>query len=177
MTDYRPSVPPWVAADVAAFATEVVGDHQPAYGEPLVDVITAPGLGWDWFEAAVIAGHVPHLEGIELALRATHASYLGEVTKAEAQGVLGDALGWTQEADTYRRLIALLEGFVAELEERSAAINRREDVAVADDAKYRQMWLDDANAARRRAERARTRRVAAEEDNLAAQKSRDRYRA
>ena len=67
--EHQPDVPPWITADLARDATDAVGEAQPAYGEPLVEVIARSGLR-AWLEGAVLAGYVPEFEGIELALRA-----------------------------------------------------------------------------------------------------------
>ncbi len=70
-----PNLSPWEAADVAASAEDLAPDAQPPYGTPLSEVIAEyhEGVfgGSEWLEAAVIAGHVPYLEGIVLALHET----------------------------------------------------------------------------------------------------------
>jgi len=62
-----PNLSPWEAADVAASAEDLAPDAQPAYATPLSEVIAeyhdGPFGGSEWLEAAVIAGHVPYLEG------------------------------------------------------------------------------------------------------------------
>jgi hypothetical protein len=69
-----------------------------------------------------MSGNCPHFEGIVLAARATHLWWMQEIAKAEARGVDGDALGWTQGAGSYRVLIGVLEHGVAELESERARL-------------------------------------------------------
>jgi hypothetical protein len=163
--EQRPNLPPWVTADLAAHAVDFTGDF-PQYGQPLAELLK--GTGWSWLEAAVLAGYVPHLEGTTLAIRGSHAIACQEFTESLAQGAHGDAIGWTQQADHYREIIALLEDLVVELEQWSEEINSRPNSDLMDATRAR--WARDADAARARASNARQRRASALADNRSAAK-------
>ena len=115
-----PNLSPWEAADVAAAAEDLAPDAQPAYATPLSEVIAeyhdGPFGGSEWLEAAVIAGHVPYLEGIVLALRARHRLYRQAILEHEAKGSIDDARRATSVRNEYRRIAALLEGFAADMD-------------------------------------------------------------
>jgi len=116
-----PNLSPWEAADVAASAEDLAPDAQPPYGTPLSEVVAeyheGPAGGSEWLEAAVIAGHVPYLEGIVLALRARHRLYRQAIVEHEAHGSVEDARRATSVRDEYRRIASLLEGLADEIEE------------------------------------------------------------
>lgn len=162
------------AAALATHAVDCVGDLKPIYGEPLPEIVAATAPGRHWLEAAVLAGYVPHLEGIELALRGAHALHVAELRSYEAEGVLGDALLETAMADGYRELSAMLEWFAAEMERCAAEINRRPPDRPIDETLL-SMWEEDAREAELRALRAEARAQQAAEDNQRARQLRDRY--
>lgn len=97
---------------LAPHATDHVGVHIPRYGTPARELISDD---WSWLEAMVLAGYVPHFEGIELAIRGTHSWWLREMRYAEAKGADGDALNWVDGVELYQRLISLLESLAFEL--------------------------------------------------------------
>jgi hypothetical protein len=169
----RPNLPPWVTADLAAFAVDFRGDF-PQYGQALAEVVEVSG--WSWLEAAILAGHVPHLEGTSLALRAAHAWYMSEVRGYEAQGVIGDALGWAN-ADAYREMIAMLEGFVAEMERETARLSRVTSEQSEVPCEIQARWAEDAEAAEGRAENAIRRQVGALADTDSARRQRRHHEA
>jgi len=80
-------------------------------------VVERMRLGSEWLEAAVVAGHVPYLEGIVLALRARHRLYRQAIVEHEAHGSVEDARRATSVRDEYRRIASLLEGLADEIEE------------------------------------------------------------
>jgi hypothetical protein len=168
----RPNLPPWLTPDLAAHAVDHSPDEQPEYGAPLEEVVE--GSGWAWLEAALLAGYVPHVQGAGLALRAAHTFHMAQIRAEEMEKFHGDALVWTQMADYYREVIAMLEGFVAEMEREMARISQLPQEGA--DADLRAMWRDDADAAERRAERALERQASALDDNRSAEQLRDRYR-
>jgi hypothetical protein len=168
--EQRPNLPPWVTADLVAHAVDFTGDF-PRYGQPLPELLE--GTGWSWLEAAVLAGYVPHLEGTALAIRGSHAITVQEITESLAKGADGDAIGWTQQADHYREIIALLEDLVIELEQWSEEINSRRHSDLTNATKAR--WAEDADAAHARASNARQRQASALADNRSAEEARARY--
>jgi hypothetical protein len=161
--EHRPNVPPWVTADLAADVFDLADEEQPSWGDPLRDVIEERAPWRDWLEAAVLAGYIPHLEGLALALRGVHAWWLEEIGESEAQGAHADALACTRAADGYRSLISMLEEFVADMESRAAEMNRRHGLVEVGQAAVR--WQEDAEAAEQRATHALERRRLAEDDN------------
>lgn len=145
------------------------GESQPKFGDRLRDIVGESG--WSWLEDAVLAGHMPHLEGTTLALRAARAFVLSEIDDAEAQGVDGDALGWaTAFAESFREIIVMLEEHVTELEHRGAEILRREQSSDVP-THIRRANLKAATAADTRGDRARGRLEEAAEDNRRAKES------
>jgi hypothetical protein len=144
----------------------------PRFGESLADAIQ--GRGWSWLEGAVLAGYMPHIDGTVLALRADFAFYLREIHEYEARGVLGDALHWLEQADVYRDIVAMLEGFIASMEAETARLSIIPECE-ATPTKIAATWRDDARAANERRGHADARRVQALQDNDAARRQRGRY--
>jgi hypothetical protein len=70
-------------------------------------VVERMRLGSEWLEAAVVAGHVPYLEGIVLALRARHRLYKLAIVEHEASGSVDDARRATLVGAEYRRIASL----------------------------------------------------------------------
>src|SRR5207244_407107 len=130
----------------------------PAYGEDRVQVVAREG--WEWLEAAILAGHLPQLEGISLAVRATHLWRMQEVRDAHAAGADDDALGWTESAGDYRGLVMLLEVCVREIEQARADLL---DLTAPAQAKHGNARERQARADGGAAEAARARALRAEE--------------
>ena len=87
----RPTLPPWITAEVALLAAgDLTGTQQEIYGRPLRRVVHE--VDWEWLEAAILAGYAPHVEGIEMAVRALSAQLLEEAQSLHLEGVDGDAL-------------------------------------------------------------------------------------
>lgn len=170
MPPLQPNLPPWITADLTRHACDCVADDEPTHGTPLAEALE--GTGWSWLEAAVLAGHAPHFEGVLLAIRALHAMWTEEIADSYADGADGDALGWTQQADQYREAIVILEGFVVEMELRAAALSAQPSICAPP---LRKTHLEDAAAARGRADRATRRMEGAAADNHAAAALRERY--
>jgi hypothetical protein len=82
----------------------------------------------EWLEAGVLAGHVPYPEGIELVLRAHRELVRTRMLETDLGAPLGDAFTVAPYADAYRSLIALIEGFIAEIERWTAELHRREQL-------------------------------------------------
>ena len=87
-------------------------------------VVERMRLGSEWLEAAVVAGHVPYLEGIVLALRARHRLYKQAIVEHQARGSIDDARRATSVRNEYRRIAAVLEGFAAEMEDFERTLGR-----------------------------------------------------
>jgi hypothetical protein len=162
--EHSPLLPPWATADLTAYACDWA-ERGPAYATPLTEIIAFAG-DRDWLEGAVLAGYVPHIEGVELALRGIHFFCLAQIEECSAEGVDGDAINWTRWADAYRRLISILERQVAELEHRREELFREPPSDETDvPASLRSIWADERDRAARRRERALARAASAEADN------------
>lgn len=83
-----------------------------------LDLVRAVSLAEDreWLEFAVMAGYVPHLDNVGLALRAQQLWFLKVIEQYHDGGLEGDPADWVARAShSYRDFIALLEGFIEEL--------------------------------------------------------------
>jgi hypothetical protein len=164
----EPNLSRAIVAELLPHASTYSAATAPAYGEGLDALVAASPTGWEWLEAAVLAGHLPDFAGITLAVRATHADWLRQVREAHAAGVDGEALGWTESALSYRALIQVLEQCVAEMEEERAKLLDDPVPASLQGAEAREWQAHDdgaaAEAARARALRARERRESAKRD-------------
>jgi hypothetical protein len=169
-----PDLDPWDTADLVPHSHG--WRDLPSHGEPLDEVI-ARSSGRDWLEGCVVAGYVPHPEGLLVALRALHLFYRAQITENEAEDVAGDAIAWADDGATrYREMITFLEDCVVEMERVFSELYRRlvhDDVA--DEARIATMWHEDAQSAEGRARRARARRDEAVADNRDAERLRRRY--
>lgn len=159
---------------LVAYTCDFADGELPPHGQPLSEVIGNSG-GRDWLEAAVLAGYLPHVEGIELALRGCHALHLRQLDECVREDVLGDALGWTMMADDYRQLAALLESQAAELERWKAGLHHQLLAQPVIDERVPRLWREDASAAELRAVKAGERAAQALTDNCNAAKLRQRY--
>ncbi len=143
------------------------------YGRPIGSVTGA--YGSEWLEAGVMAGHAPHLDALELVMRANHLWVSAEVQESRAQGADGDAVGWLEStAQEYRRLVAVLEELVEDFETRLARDWRREPPS--DDQQIRALWTEHAAAAERRSRTAAGRRESALKDVRDLQQLNTRWR-
>jgi len=111
---------------LAQFAKGLAPTEIPAYGTSLPEIIARSAPWRDWLEGAVLAGHVPHLEGIEIAVRGADAFTWEQIEESKEHGALGDAIGWTHTADHYRVLIMLLERLLIKLEQENARLHRHD---------------------------------------------------
>src|SRR4051812_11523643 len=99
----RPTLAPWITAEVAGLAAgDLSGPEQEIYGCPLAVVVRR--AEWEWLEAAILAGYAPHVEGVEMAVRALAAQLLEEARTLHLAGIDGDALNCTRFADELRRV-------------------------------------------------------------------------
>lgn len=116
---HRPEISPAAVARLAEDGDlcNIDESEVPDHGDPLLQTIASTAPGNEWLQAAVLAGYVPALEGIELALKATREVWLREYRACRKQGVDGDALNTTFLADEYRRLNRLLEELATEMDE------------------------------------------------------------
>ena len=92
-----------------------------AYGSHIVIGVTE--YGWSYLEAAVRAGHMPHFEGIELALAAYFLFCRREIRQLISGGTLGDAIDWAEFSVRYRRLAETLLAEAQVLESVAAYLN------------------------------------------------------
>src|SRR6478736_5323184 len=92
---------------------EVPEEAEQFYGRPLSSVM---GAGGAWLEDAIVAGYVPDLASIGLALRASQALAIDEVRYARGhpEDGSGSREVMVDYRDRYRGLVELLEGFVGE---------------------------------------------------------------
>jgi hypothetical protein len=96
-----------------AFDEDDQSEARQFYGNPLSSVM---GGGGPWLEVAVIAGYVPDLASIRLALRANQALALSELRASVEDGSANaETVSWYRRQ--YQGLSELIGGFVAELEE------------------------------------------------------------
>jgi len=162
--DRVPELPPWVVADLAAHAPDI-SPEDVSYGERLPGIVERVWPWREWLQAAVLAGYLPHLDDLQLALRGDFEWWKTQIFVDEAEGVYGDAINAAQGvAHGYREIVAMLEGFIAEAEERAATMSEREPEHGVD-PKHPKMWREDAQASRARAEAARQRAASAGRDN------------
>jgi hypothetical protein len=101
------------------------------YAAPLSEVIEGERPWSSWLEAAVRAGYIPYLDGIELALIGNHVHCLKEHESLLAKGIVGDAENCLKQADCSQELIALLEWCAAELERRRANLPKPSSASTA----------------------------------------------
>jgi hypothetical protein len=151
-----------------------IEDVEPAqvYGDPIGTV--AGGWDVDWLEATVMAGYVPHIEALPLAVRAYQVWIRATAAEALADEADADAISWVEgAAEDYRALIAVLEELVAENEYWLAGQYRTPPFPA--DPALRAMWADDALAAEHRATAAHARRKASVSDSRNAGAMRERY--
>jgi hypothetical protein len=87
------------------------------YSKPLSSVM---GAGGSWLENAVIAGRVPDLASIRLALRANQVLALGQLP-ASVDDSSTNAETVSYYRHQYQELSELIGSFVAELDESQAA--------------------------------------------------------
>jgi hypothetical protein len=166
-----PDLSPWAVGDLAAAARDLPAEAHPAYGTPLEEVIRERGHTPEWLEAAVLAGWLPFLEGIELTVRAHQEFVRTRMLEEDAGDALGDAFTVAAYADAYRSLAGLIEGFVVEIEHWTADLHRRKQRERGADVPP--PWhRSGVAAAQKRARRAQARRQSAEEDNRAAKRER-----
>jgi hypothetical protein len=106
-------------ADLASHAFDIApAEGASLYGAKLPAVVACAG-GREWLEAAVLAGHLPHIEGIALALRGVHLWTLEQVAECEAGDFSGDSVDWLEGAIvSYRDLIEMLEHAIEDCERR-----------------------------------------------------------
>jgi hypothetical protein len=106
-----PELGPWQTADLAA---DRPWAQEHSHGVSLEAAVTESA---DWLSAAVLAGYVPPLAAIELALCSYQQFCLSKGGYLEA---IGDSLvgpAWVARID-YPRMIDLLKEQIAELEDR-----------------------------------------------------------
>jgi len=98
-----------------AYCSEGIEDiADQAYGHPIGSV--AGGFE-EWLEAAVLAGHVPHVEALQLAARAHQLWTVGEAEELRRDGSLTGAVFVVEQAsEAYRDLVIVLEGLIRECE-------------------------------------------------------------
>ena len=103
-------------AQVARLATELEVDetHVQYYGEDLGWVLRSTATDGDWLEAAVLTGHLPTLNGIELALRGVQARTLGDIAEWRRTNN-GAVPTWLLPSEYYAAAMALLERFICEI--------------------------------------------------------------
>jgi hypothetical protein len=173
----QPNLAPWDAAELRSSPELAEYFHEDiAYGESLPDALAASDGFLDYFLVrASFAGHaILATEGICAALLAHHARNVAVATDCLAQGVDADALG-AVDGYPYRKVTALLERLTADLEQRAADIHRSpggEDIT----PKISALWLQQAEAAERRAMNALRRGVEVEQDTADAAAEGDWYR-
>jgi hypothetical protein len=100
---HQPRLGPWQTADLAN--GYIAWDPLPDHGVSLTAAVAESG---DWLSAAVLAGYVPSIDGIRLALRAYQQFCLSKGGYLEATGdsLVGPA--WAADID-YPGLIDLLK--------------------------------------------------------------------
>ena len=111
--------PPELTADeVAKLAPLLPWDEEeiPPHGDDLGSLVG--GFPDDWLEAAVLAGWVPSLRGIHLALRGSLMLEMRYLEIAQAGG--SEPGSCHSRADVYRDMIRTLESYYEEQEHRSA---------------------------------------------------------
>ncbi len=109
--------PPRLSCDQVGELTEYLCDIDPndvERGCGLTSVLSDPGLGRAFLDAAVAAGYVPYQEGIELAQRGVFVCTRARVQESLNSPSTDDADAWLEFATVYRRFAAVL------LEEASA---------------------------------------------------------
>ena len=99
----EPNIPALVAAQLRRDGVDCT-PHDPVYGTPLGEIVDG-SWGWSWLEGAVTAGHVPHVEGVMLAVRGIHAMSMEELRRSDAAGADGDILGWCHQVEQPAALI------------------------------------------------------------------------
>jgi hypothetical protein len=138
------------------YSHDVTPDWFPEYGAPLPAVV-GEWLPSEWLEAAVLAGYVPYVEGISLAVRGDYEWTRAEIREFIERDVIADALLAAEStAGEYRRLIVVLEQLAIELEQEAARLYR---LPLDEDSEEEaaKVCATFANAAEERAARARTR--------------------
>lgn len=108
-----PNLSPEILDELRPMAFDFPPDR-PRRGESAANLVESEG--WSWLEGLVLAGYMPHFEGIILAVEGTHRFVVAEIETYEARGVLGDAIGWTSHVEYYRDLAARLLRHAAALE-------------------------------------------------------------
>jgi hypothetical protein len=154
----RPHRPNLLRSEVADLATHTtLGGDTPDWGTPLLDVIHDIGPWMDWLEAAVLAGYVPHIEGIRMAMRGYHLWAMGDLEEYVKNG--DDTLGYCTLSDTYREISQLLEQGIIDVETTAEAAYSRLAAEQEDDGKehFARALRRGEAAARRRAQEARQR--------------------
>jgi hypothetical protein len=123
-----------------------------------------------FLQAAALAGQVdPVLDGAHAVLKAHHLSVREEIEEAEARGDFSDALFIAEgESWVYRRMVIVLDRYIDEFEQRTAAMWRGFDESDAWAALHEEM----ARGADLRAKRARVRKRMAETDQRTAREQR-----
>jgi hypothetical protein len=126
-TDHIPTISQAAAGWLRPFAVDLQGDDAPSYGSPLLEIVALTAPWPAWLEAAVLAGYVPPLQGIEIAVHGIQAFTRERIADSEREGATREAIAWTVNSRVYRDLVALLEGYALELDCEAERIRRASD--------------------------------------------------